>query len=114
MPGGKSEILQGPLDLMVLKTLGAMGPFDGYGIARRMEQISEEVLLVNKGTIYASLVPLIERGWISGAWGTSNNNRKAKLYSIPKTGRKQLSSEARNGERVTTVRGRLQRIAERG
>ena len=114
MPGDKSEILQGTLDLMVLKTLGAMGPFDGCRIARRMEQISEEFLLVNQGTIYASLVPLIARGWISGAWGTSNNNRKAKLYSITKTGRKQLSAEVRNGERVSTVMGRVQRIAERG
>jgi DNA-binding PadR family transcriptional regulator len=105
MPGAKSEILQGPLNLMVLKTLGAVGPFDGCGIARRMEQISEEVLLVNQGTISAS---------ISGAWGRSNDNRKAKLYSITRTGRKQLSAEARNGERVTTVMGRVQRIAERG
>ena len=114
MAAPKSEILQGTLDLMVLKTLDAMGPLHGYGIARRIEQISEEVSLVNQGTIYASLVPLIERGWISGAWGTSNNNRKAKRHSITKTGRKQLSTEARNGERVTTVMGRVRRIAERG
>jgi PadR family transcriptional regulator, regulatory protein PadR len=114
MPDDKSEILQGTLDLMVLKTLSTMGPLHGYGIARRIEQISEEVLLINQGTIYASLVRLMQRGWISGAWGTSNNNRKAKFYSITKTGRKQLSAEARNWERVSTVIGRVLRIAERG
>jgi PadR family transcriptional regulator PadR len=76
MPGGKSETLQGTLDLTVLKTLGGMGPFDGCGIARRMEQISEEVLLVNQGTIYASLVPLIERGWISGVWARQTTTEK--------------------------------------
>ena len=114
MAGDKSEILQGTLDLMVLKTLEVMGPLHGYGIARRIEQISEEALRINQGTIYASLVRLVQRGWISGAWGTSNNNRKAKFYSITKTGRKQLSAEARNWERVSTVIGRVLRIAERG
>src|SRR5258708_39806120 len=114
MGEGKSEILQGTLDLMVLKTLAAMGPLHGYGIARRIEQISEEALQINQGTIYASLVRLAQRGWISGAWGTSDNNRKAKFYSITKTGRKQLSSEARNWERVSTLIGRVLRIAERG
>ena len=114
MAGDKSEILQGTLDLMVLKTLEVMGPLHGYGIARRIEQISEEALQINQGTIYASLVRLLQRGWISGAWGTSNNNRKAKFYSITKTGRKQLSAEARNWERVSTVIGRVLRIAERG
>ena len=114
MSGDKSEILQGTLDLMVLKTLEVMGPLHGYGIARRIEQISEEALRINQGTIYASLVRLVQRGWISGAWGTSNNNRKAKFYSITKTGRNQLSAEARNWERVSTVIGRVLRIAERG
>jgi transcriptional regulator len=114
MPGDKSEILQGTLDLMVLKTLEAMGPLHGYGIARRIEQISEKALQINQGTIYASLVRLTQRGWISGAWGTSHNNRKAKFYSITKTGRKQLSAEARKWERVSTVIGRVLRIAERG
>ena len=114
MAGDKSEILQGTLDLMVLKTLEVMGPLHGYGIARRIEQISEEALQINQGTIYASLVRLLQRGWISGAWGTSDNNRKAKFYSITKTGRKQLSAEARNWERVSTVIGRVLRIAERG
>jgi PadR family transcriptional regulator PadR len=114
MAGEKSEILQGTLDLMVLKTLASMGPLHGYGIARRIEQISEEALQINQGTIYASLVRLVQRGWISGAWGTSDNNRKAKFYSITKIGRRQLSAEARNWERVSTLIGRVLRIAERG
>src|SRR5713101_2076264 len=114
MPGDKSEILQGTLDLMVLKTLEAMGPLHGYGIARRIEQISEEALQINQGTIYASLVRLIQKRWISGAWGTSDNNRKAKFYSITKAGRKQLNAEAENWERISTVIGRVLRIAERG
>ena len=114
MPGDKSEILQGTLDLMVLKTLEAMGPLHGYGIARRIEQISEEALKINQGTIYASLVRLIEKGWISGAWGTSENNRKAKFYAITKTGRKQLHAEAQSWERISTVIRRVLRLAERG
>ncbi|MFZ0820138.1 MAG: PadR family transcriptional regulator [Candidatus Acidiferrales bacterium] len=114
MPGDRSEILQGTLDLMVLKTLDAMGPLHGYGIARRIEQISEEALQINQGTIYASLVRLQHRGWISAAWGASDNNRKAKFYSITKSGRKQLNTEARNWERISGVIGRVLRIAERG
>jgi PadR family transcriptional regulator PadR len=114
MAGDKSEILQGTLDLMVLKTLEAMGPLHGYGIARRIEQISEEALQINQGTIYASLVRLLQKGWISGAWGTSNNNRKTKFYSITKAGRKQLNTEAQNWERISTVIGRVLRVTERG
>src|SRR5437660_9421016 len=114
MPGDKSVILQGTLDLMVLKTLEAMGPLHGYGIARRIEQISEEALQINQGTIYASLVRLMQKRWISGAWGTSDNNRKAKFYSITKAGRKQLHAEAQNWERMSGVIGRVLRIAERG
>ena len=114
MSESKSEILQGTLDLMVLKTLEVMGPLHGYGIARRIEQISEEVLQVNQGTIYASLVRLLQKGWISAAWGTSENNRKAKFYSITKAGRKQLSAEAKNWERISGVIGRVLHIAERG
>jgi len=112
--GDKSDILQGTLDLMVLKTLEAMGPLHGYGIARRIEQISEDALQINQGTIYASLVRLMQKGWISGAWGTSENNRKAKFYSITRSGRKQLNAEARNWERISGVIGRVLRIAERG
>jgi PadR family transcriptional regulator, regulatory protein PadR len=114
MAADKSEILQGTLDLMVLKTLEAMGPLHGYGIARRIEQISEEALQINQGTIYASLVRLMQKGWISGAWGTSDNNRKAKFYSITKSGRKQLNTEAQNWERISGVIGRVLGMAERG
>jgi PadR family transcriptional regulator PadR len=114
MAEGKSEILQGTLDLMVLKTLAAMGPLHGYGIARRIEQISQEALQINQGTIYASLVRLLERGWISGAWGASENKRKAKFYSITRAGRKRLASEAENWERISGVIGRVLRISERG
>jgi transcriptional regulator len=114
MAEGKSEILQGTLDLMVLKTLAAMGPQHGYGIARRIEQISEDALQINQGTIYASLVRLMQRGWISSAWGASDNNRKAKFYSITRAGRKRLASEAENWERISGVIGRVLRIAERG
>jgi transcriptional regulator len=110
----RSEILRGTLDLMVLKTLATMGPLHGYGIARRIEQISEDALQINQGTIYASLVRLMQKRWISGAWGTSDNNRRAKFYSITKAGRKQLETEARNWERVSTVIGRVLRIVERG
>jgi PadR family transcriptional regulator len=110
----KSDILQGTLDLMVLKTLEAMGPLHGYGIARRIEQISEEALQINQGTIYASLVRLLHKGWISGVWGTSDNNRKARFYSITKSGRKQLVAEARNWERMAGVIGRVLNIEERG
>jgi transcriptional regulator len=114
MAGDKSDILQGTLDLMVLKTLESMGPLHGYGIARRIEQISEDALQINQGTIYASLVRLMQRGWISGAWGTSDNNRKAKFYSITRAGRKQLHTEAENWERISAVIGRVLRSAERG
>jgi PadR family transcriptional regulator, regulatory protein PadR len=110
----RSDILQGTLDLMVLKTLAAMGPLHGYGIARRIEQISEDALAINQGTIYASLVRLMQRGWISGAWGASDNNRKAKFYSITEPGRKHLAAETENWERISGVIGRVLRISEKG
>jgi transcriptional regulator len=113
MTESKSEILQGTLDLMVLKTLAAMGPLHGYGIARRIERISEEALQINQGTIYASLVRLLQRGWISATWGASENNRKAKFYSITRAGRKRLAAEAENWERISGVIGRVLRLAER-
>jgi PadR family transcriptional regulator PadR len=113
MPENKSEILQGTLDLMVLKTLDAMGPLHGYGIARRIEQLSEEALQVNQGTIYLCLIRLVQKRWISAAWGTSENNRKAKFYSITKAGRKQLIAEAENWERVSGVIGRMLQLAAR-
>jgi PadR family transcriptional regulator PadR len=107
MPENKSEILQGTLDLMVLKTLQALGPLHGFGIARRIEQISQEALHVNQGTIYLCLVRLVQKKWIKAAWGTSENNRKARFYSISKAGQKQLIAETENWERVSGTIGRL-------
>ena len=106
----KSEVLQGTLDLMVLKVLDALGPQHGYGIARRIEQVSEQVLQLNEGTVYTSLLRLQQRGWIASDWGTSENNRKAKYYSITKSGRKQLARETENWERIAGVIGRLLRL----
>jgi PadR family transcriptional regulator, regulatory protein PadR len=106
-PTCKSEILQGTLDLMVLKTLDALGPLHGYGIARRIEQISEEALNVNQGTIYLCLVRLVQKKWIEAEWGTSENNRKARFYSISKSGRKQLVAETQNWRRIAGVIGSL-------
>lgn len=107
MAESKSDILQGTLDLMVLKTLDAMGSMHGFGIARRIEQISEEALQVNQGTIYLCLIRLLQQGWITAEWGTSENNRKAKFYSISRAGRRQLAAEAENWERVSGVIARL-------
>jgi PadR family transcriptional regulator len=112
MAADKSEILQGTLDLMVLKTLDAMGPLHGFGIARRIEQVSRELLQINQGTIYAALVRLLQKRWISAAWGTSDNNRRARFYSITKSGRKQLSSETENWERMSAVIARVLRLKE--
>lgn len=103
----KSEILQGTLDLMVLTTLDTLGPQHGYGIARRIEQVSEEALQVNQGTIYLCLVRLVQKGWISSEWGESENKRKAKFYSITKSGKKQLAAETRDWERVAGTIGRM-------
>jgi PadR family transcriptional regulator, regulatory protein PadR len=113
MMGDKADILQGTLDLMVLQTLEAMGTLHGYGIARRIEQISEDVLQLNQGTIYASLLRLQQRRWISASWGTSDNNRKAKYYAITRGGRKQLAEQTENWERIAGVMGRLLRLAGR-
>ena len=109
----KSEILQGTLDLMVLQTLDAMGALHGYGIARRIEQVSEEALRVNQGTIYLCLVRLVEKGWVKAEWGSSENNRRAKFYAITKAGRKQLAREAENWGRVSGVIGRLLQLSPR-
>ena len=112
-PPGKSEILQGTLDLMVLKALDAMGPMHGYGIALRIEQLSDEALRVNQGTIYLCLVRLVQKAWIQAEWGTSENNRKAKFYSITRAGRKQLAVETENWQRVSGVIGRVLRLTGR-
>jgi PadR family transcriptional regulator PadR len=103
----KLDLLQGTLDLMVLQTLASMGPLHGYGIARRIEQASGDEVLLNQGTIYASLVRLQQRGWISAEWGTSDNNRKAKFYSITKRGRKQLTEDAAYWQRLSIVMDRV-------
>ena len=112
MGNSKLDLLQGTLDLMVLQTLAAMGSLHGYGIARRIEQISGDEVLLNQGTIYAALVRLQQRGWISAEWGTSDNNRKAKFYSITKRGRKQLSEDAAYWLRLSSVMDRLLAMPE--
>lgn len=107
MGDSKLDLLQGTLDLMVLQTLAAMGAQHGYGIARRIEQVSEDEILLNQGTIYASLVRLQQRGWIAAEWGTSDNNRKAKYYSITESGRKQLAKDAAYWQRLSSAMGRV-------
>lgn len=114
MPDAKLDLLQGTLDLMVLQTLDAMGPLHGYGIARRIEQISGDAVLLNQGTIYASLVRLQQKGWISAEWGISDNNRKAKFYEITNRGRKQLSADAAYWQRVASVMGRVLALGTKG
>lgn len=108
----KLDLLQGTLDLMVLQTLTVMGPLHGYGIARRIEQVSGNAVLLNQGTIYASLVRLEQRGWIGSRWGTSDNNRKAKFYSITHRGRRQLREDAAYWERLSGVMKRVLAMAE--
>lgn len=110
----KLDLLQGTLDLMVLQTLAAIGSLHGYGIARRIEQVSGDAVLLNQGTIYAALVRLQHRGWITARWGTSDNNRKAKFYSITKRGRKQLAQDAAYWQRLTGVMGRVLAMDEEG
>ena len=106
----KLDVLQGTLDLMILKTLQALGPLHGFGIGRRLEQVTEEVLQLNEGTVYTSLLRLQQEGWIASDWGTSENNRKAKFYSITKRGLKQLTRETENWERISGVIGRVLRL----
>jgi transcriptional regulator len=110
----KLDLLQGTLDLMVLRTLESMGAMHGYGIARRIEQLSNDQVLLNQGTIYPSLVRLQNRGWISAAWGVSDNNRKAKFYSITKAGKRQIKEELANWERLSAVMGRVLAAGEGG
>jgi len=107
MGESKLDLLQGTLDLMVLQTLAAMGAMHGYGIARRIEQTSADEILLNQGTIYASLVRLQQHGWIGAEWGTSDNNRKAKFYSITRGGRDQLAKDAAYWQRLSDVMGRV-------
>ncbi|HMG33578.1 MAG TPA: PadR family transcriptional regulator [Blastocatellia bacterium] len=107
MKESKSDILQGTLDLMVLKTLESLGPLHGYGIARRIEQVSQGVLHLNQGTIYPALLRLQQRGWIKADWGASENNRRAKYYALTRSGRKQLEAETQDWERIATVIARM-------
>jgi PadR family transcriptional regulator PadR len=106
----KADILQGTLDLMVLKTLDALGPLHGYGIARRIEQISESVLQLNEGTVYTALLRLQQQGWIKSEWGASENNRRARFYSISPGGRRQLARETQEWERMAGVIGRVLQV----
>jgi PadR family transcriptional regulator, regulatory protein PadR len=103
----KSDVLQGTLDLMVLKTLEAMGTLHGYGIARRIEQVSGDELTLNQGTIYPALLRLEQRGWIKSEWGTSETNRRAKFYSLSRIGRKKIEEETENWERVAATMARF-------
>src|SRR5262245_58433787 len=110
-PSAKSDILQGTLDLIVLKTLDALGPQHGYGIARRIEQVSEDVLRLNEGTLYTALMRLTDRGWIKSEWGTSDNNRRARFYAITKRGRQRLAHETTSWERMAGVISRVLKLA---
>src|SRR6266850_1535392 len=103
----KTEVLQGTLDLMVLRTLETMGPQHGFGLAKRIQQISEGVLYLNQGTLYPALLRLEQRGWIRSEWGVSDNNRKAKYYALTKSGRKQLLEETADWQRMSAIINRL-------
>ena len=107
MASERGEVLQGTLDLIVLKTLDTMGPQHGYGIAVRIQQVSQDLLKLNQGTLYPALLRLEQRGWISSKWGVSGNNRKAKFYSLTSRGKRQLAAEAANWERMAGVMARL-------
>lgn len=107
MPEGKSDVLQGTLDLMVLKTLESMGALHGYGIARRIEQVSADSLILNQGTIYPALLRLHQRGWISAQWGVSETGRRARFYALTASGRRQIKEETENWERIVTTMARF-------
>lgn len=107
MAPSKTEVLQGTLDLLVLKTLDSMGPMHGFGISARIQQVSEDLLQLNQGTLYPALLRLEQRGWITSKWGVSDNNRKAKYYSLTRVGRKQLEEEADSWGRMSAVINRV-------
>jgi PadR family transcriptional regulator len=109
----RGEVLPGTLDLIVLKTLDVLGPLHGYGIAVRIQQVSEDLLKLNQGTLYPALLRLEQRGWISSKFGVSENNRKAKFYSLTRSGRKQLAAEAASWERMSALMARLLEGVER-
>jgi PadR family transcriptional regulator, regulatory protein PadR len=112
MDDERSKILQGTLDLMVLKTLDAMGPMHGYGIALRIEQVAGNTLTVHQGTLYVCLVRLLQRKWLSATWATSENNRRARFYTLTAAGRRQLQAETANWDRVAGVMGRLLQLGK--
>jgi transcriptional regulator len=109
MPSPKSEVLQGTLDLLVLKTLDSMGPMHGFGVALRIQQVSDKLLQLNQGTLYPALLRIEQRGWIASKWGLSENNRKAKYYSLTHAGRKQLEQEVESWDRMSAVINRVLR-----
>jgi transcriptional regulator len=109
MPTSKSEVLQGTLDLLTLKTLDSVGPMHGFGIALRIQQVSKELLQLNQGTLYPALLRLEQRGWLASKWGVSENNRKAKFYSLTRAGRKQLEEEAESWDRMSGMINRVLR-----
>lgn len=109
MATSKAEVLQGTLDLLVLKTLDSMGPMHGFGIALRIQQVSKDLLQLNQGTLYPALLRLEQRGWIASKWGVSENNRKAKYYSLTRAGRKQLAEEAESWDRMSAMINRVLR-----
>jgi transcriptional regulator len=113
VPATRADILQGTLDLMVLKTLEVVGPLHGYGIARRIEQVSEDVLQLNQGTIYASLVRLRQNGWTASEWGTSENNRKARYSRLTRAGRKRLAEQTADWARIAGVIGKVLQLTAR-
>ena len=109
MTAAKMDVMQGTLDLLVLKTLDALGPMHGWGIARRIEQVSDEALSLNQGTLYPALVRLQQRGWIHASWGTSDKNRRARFYDLSPRGRKQLVVEQENWQQMVAI---LRRVLE--
>jgi PadR family transcriptional regulator PadR len=110
--GERADIWQGTLALMILKTIESMGPQHGYGIARRIEQTSGNLLSLNYGTLYPALLKLEQEGWIASEWGFSDNNRKAKFYKLTRLGRKQLEKETRNWEQATAILARFLESSE--
>jgi len=107
VPESKSDVLQGTLDLMVLKTIESMGSLHGYGIARRIEQVSANTLSVNQGTIYPALLRLEQRAWVKAEWGTSETGRRARFYSLTRAGRRQIEQETENWERIAATMARF-------
>ncbi|MGH9486033.1 MAG: PadR family transcriptional regulator [Terriglobales bacterium] len=114
MGGNRADLLRGTLDLLVLKTLDSLGPLHGYGIARRIEQVSEDLLLINQGTLYPALLRLEQRGWIRSEWGASENNRRARYYELTPRGRKQLAEEARGWQQMAALMARVLEGGGRG